>query len=188
MTDGWSRLVVDCCNSKNDIYSSKVHYMIMRGKPYLWVQEGDMHNMFPPRVALAGDIRLLNDDKVVTESLAESVVTEHETVDQASYAVSAILSNLSGLRYSTTVIGAATYASRLSCFEHFKKYPRCLRGWVVGFLMCEDGEGEVLRVACAFAHKALAACVAGEGKACRGRGMSDRVEGRGARAAIQGRG
>lgn len=45
MTDGWSRLVVDCCNSKDDIYSSKVHYMIMRGKPYLWVQEGDVHNM-----------------------------------------------------------------------------------------------------------------------------------------------
>ncbi|KAJ8458780.1 hypothetical protein OPV22_031706 [Ensete ventricosum] len=129
----------DAKGSKNDIYSSKVHYMIMRGKPYLWVQEGDMHNMntiideraslsvssiipgplmglirsvkkfpprvalagdirllnFPPRVALAGDIRLLNDDKVqvVTESLAESVVTEHETVDQASYAVSAILSS-----------------------------------------------------------------------------------------------
>ncbi|RWW34540.1 hypothetical protein BHE74_00008496 [Ensete ventricosum] len=110
MTDGWSRLVVDCCNSKNDIYSSKVHYMIMRGKPYLWVQEGDMHNMFPPRVALAGDIRLLNDDKVVTESLAESVVTEHETVDQASYAVSAILiipiANLFGCRSCTHVDGS----------------------------------------------------------------------------------
>ncbi|CAL9165684.1 unnamed protein product [Musa hybrid cultivar] len=114
----------DAKGSKDDIYSSKVHYMIMRGKPYLWVQEGDIHNMnaiiderasvsvssiipgplmgllrsvkkFPARVALAGDIRLLKDDKVqvVTESLAESVVSEHETVDQASYAVSAILSS-----------------------------------------------------------------------------------------------
>ncbi|THU46320.1 hypothetical protein C4D60_Mb09t03680 [Musa balbisiana] len=114
----------DAKGSKDDIYSSKVHYMIMRGKPYLWVQEGDIHNMnaiideraslsvssfipgplmgllrsvkkFPARVALAGDIRLLKDDKVqvVTESLAESVVSEYETVDQASYAVSAILSS-----------------------------------------------------------------------------------------------
>ncbi|CAL9134923.1 unnamed protein product [Musa textilis] len=114
----------DAKGSKDDIYSSKVHYMIMQGKPYLWVQEGDMHNMntiideraslsvssiipgplmgllrsvkkFPARVALAGDIRLLKDDKVqvVMESLAKSVVSEHETVDQASYAVSAILSS-----------------------------------------------------------------------------------------------
>lgn len=121
-----STIKADAKGSKDDIYSSKVHYMFKRGKPYIWIQEGDLHNMntiideraslsvsssipgplmgllrsvrkLPARIALAGDIRPLKDDKVqiVTESLAESVMSENETVSQASYAVSAILSSAS---------------------------------------------------------------------------------------------
>nr|XP_010920616.1 uncharacterized protein LOC105044429 [Elaeis guineensis] len=117
---------VDAKGSKDDIYSSKVHYMLKKGKPYIWIREGDLHNMniiideraslsvssiipgplmgllrsirkLPARVALAGDIRPLKDDKaqIVTESLAESVMSEYETVSQASYSVSAILSSAS---------------------------------------------------------------------------------------------
>ncbi|XP_008784522.2 uncharacterized protein LOC103703450 isoform X1 [Phoenix dactylifera] len=117
---------VDAKGSKDDIYSSKIHYMFKKGRPYIWIQEGDLHNMniiideraslsvssilpgplqgllqsirkLPARVALAGDIRPLKDDKaqIVTENLAESVMSEHETVSQASYSVSAILSSAS---------------------------------------------------------------------------------------------
>ncbi|XP_042419999.1 uncharacterized protein LOC122008350 [Zingiber officinale] len=113
----------DAKGSKQEIYTSKVHYISKRGKPYIWVQESDLHNMnaiideraslsvssiipgpltqllkslkkFPARVALTGDIKLIEDDKaqVVVESLAKSVVSEHETVDQSSYSVSSLLS------------------------------------------------------------------------------------------------
>lgn len=31
--------------SKNEIYTSRVHYMIHKGTPYLIVPENDMHNI-----------------------------------------------------------------------------------------------------------------------------------------------
>ncbi|WOL14893.1 hypothetical protein Cni_G23674 [Canna indica] len=128
MTANWqahlNTVKVDAKGSKEEIYTSKIHYMLKRGKPYIWVKENDMHNMnaiideraslsvssiipgpimsllrstgkFPARVALAGDISYLKDDKVqvVMESLAESVLSEHGTVNQSSYAVSSILSS-----------------------------------------------------------------------------------------------
>lgn len=30
--------------SKEDIYTSKVHYMLRRGRPYIWIPEGELHN------------------------------------------------------------------------------------------------------------------------------------------------
>lgn len=83
----------DAHGSKSDIHSSKVHYMFKKGKPYLWIQEGDLHNVntiidergslsvntvlpgplmgllkslkkLPARVALAGDVIPLRDTKV----------------------------------------------------------------------------------------------------------------------------
>ncbi|RVW49225.1 hypothetical protein CK203_073275 [Vitis vinifera] len=35
----------DAKGSKADIYSSKVNYMVKRGKPYIWVPENDLHNV-----------------------------------------------------------------------------------------------------------------------------------------------
>ncbi|ONK76416.1 uncharacterized protein A4U43_C03F27580 [Asparagus officinalis] len=35
---------VDSKGSKSEIHTSKVHYIFKRGKPYLWVHEGDLHN------------------------------------------------------------------------------------------------------------------------------------------------
>lgn len=32
-------------NSKGDIHTSKVKYILRRGQPYLWVPENDLHNM-----------------------------------------------------------------------------------------------------------------------------------------------
>lgn len=116
----------DAKGSKSDIHTSKVHYVFKRGKPYLWVQDGDLHNTnviidergslsvnnvvpgplmgllksirkVPARVALAGDVIRLKDDKVetVTEGLRESLLSEYKKVSQASYAVSALLSSAS---------------------------------------------------------------------------------------------
>ncbi|ONK56827.1 uncharacterized protein A4U43_C10F13430 [Asparagus officinalis] len=35
---------VDSKGSKSEIHTSKVYYIFKRGKPYLWVYEGDLHN------------------------------------------------------------------------------------------------------------------------------------------------
>ncbi|XP_020242708.1 uncharacterized protein LOC109820924 [Asparagus officinalis] len=35
---------VDSKGSKSEIHTSNVHYIFKRGKPYLWVHEGDLHN------------------------------------------------------------------------------------------------------------------------------------------------
>ncbi|ONK67771.1 uncharacterized protein A4U43_C05F3600 [Asparagus officinalis] len=116
----------DSKGSKSEIHTSKVHYIFKRGKPYLWVHEGDLHNTniiidergslsvsnvvpgplmgllksirkLPARVALAGDVIPLKDDKVqmVTENLRESILSEYEKATQASYAVTALLSSAS---------------------------------------------------------------------------------------------
>ncbi|WCJ19587.1 hypothetical protein M5689_001872 [Euphorbia peplus] len=78
--------------SKDDIYSSKVKYIIKKGKPFIWVPDKDLHNVntiiderasmavaspfpgplanilksmkkLPARVALNGDVIALNDEK-----------------------------------------------------------------------------------------------------------------------------
>lgn len=83
----------DAKGSKADIYSSKVNYMVKRGKPYIWVPENDLHNVntiidergsfsvaspypgplanllrsmkkLPARVALTGDVVPLKEEKV----------------------------------------------------------------------------------------------------------------------------
>uniref|UniRef100_A0A1D1YLQ6 Putative ADP-ribosylation factor-binding protein C1F3.05 n=1 Tax=Anthurium amnicola TaxID=1678845 RepID=A0A1D1YLQ6_9ARAE len=83
----------DAKGSKEDIHSSRVKYLLRRGKPYLWVQEGDLHNVntvidergslsvstpvpgplmsllrsikkLPARVALTGDVIPLREGKV----------------------------------------------------------------------------------------------------------------------------
>ncbi|XP_056169492.1 uncharacterized protein LOC115682254 isoform X2 [Syzygium oleosum] len=87
-----STIKADSKGSKGDIHSSKVKYMVKRGKPYIWVPETDMHNVntvidergslavatpfpgplanllkslkkFPSRIALTGDVLPLKDQK-----------------------------------------------------------------------------------------------------------------------------
>lgn len=40
-------IVLNYCNreTKDEIYSSKVQFFLRNGIPYLWIKEGDMHNM-----------------------------------------------------------------------------------------------------------------------------------------------
>ncbi|KAJ0962371.1 hypothetical protein J5N97_030199 [Dioscorea zingiberensis] len=123
----------DAKGSKEDIYTSKVHYMFRKGKPYIWIPEGDLLLMqirlafpssnaiiderasmsvsstvpgpllnllrsirkLPPRVALAGDLIAMNEEKVhrVAESLRESILMEYNIASQASYTVSSVLSS-----------------------------------------------------------------------------------------------
>ncbi|KAK4279901.1 hypothetical protein QN277_011603 [Acacia crassicarpa] len=90
----------DVKGSKSGIYTSKVKYIIRRGKPYIWVSENDLHNVnamidergsfavttpfpgplagllkalerSPARVALVGDVVPLSEDKA--KSLAEKL-------------------------------------------------------------------------------------------------------------------
>ncbi|KAH7667840.1 FMN-binding split barrel-containing protein [Dioscorea alata] len=85
----------DSKGSKEDIYTSKVHYMLRRGRPYIWIPEGELHNTFSARVALTGDLIALKEEKVhrVAESLRESILMEYNLANQASYTVSALLSS-----------------------------------------------------------------------------------------------
>ncbi|GMH10701.1 hypothetical protein Nepgr_012542 [Nepenthes gracilis] len=82
----------DSQGSKQDIYASRVKYLIKKGKPYIWVPEKDLHNVntviderasfgvashfpgplanllrsmkqFPARVALTGEVMVLRDEK-----------------------------------------------------------------------------------------------------------------------------
>ncbi|RWR86055.1 hypothetical protein CKAN_01493700 [Cinnamomum micranthum f. kanehirae] len=87
----------DAKGSKEEIHSSRVNYLFKRGKPYIWIQEGDLHNVLPPRVALTGDVVPLRDEKVplAAESLRETILLERKAVSQASYSVSGILSSSS---------------------------------------------------------------------------------------------
>ncbi|RCV17252.1 hypothetical protein SEVIR_3G210100v4 [Setaria viridis] len=94
---GWeahlNTIKADAKGSKEEIYTSRVHYMIQKGTPYLIVPENDMHNInividergslavcspirgrvvsllkslqkMPPRVAMTGDVLRLKDSKV----------------------------------------------------------------------------------------------------------------------------
>ncbi|KAK3151198.1 hypothetical protein QOZ80_3AG0242930 [Eleusine coracana subsp. coracana] len=94
---GWeahlNTIKADAKGSKGEIYTSKVHYMIQKGTPYLIVPENHMHNIniiidergslavsspirgrvasllkslkkVPPRVAMTGDVLRMKDTKV----------------------------------------------------------------------------------------------------------------------------
>lgn len=112
----------DAKGSKGDIHTSKVNYIIRRGKPYLWVPEGDLHNVntiidergsfavtapfpgrlgallkslkkLPPRIALAGDVLPLTENKAksLAEKLKELIQSEQKATKDFSYTVSGVL-------------------------------------------------------------------------------------------------
>eukprot|EP00262_Sarcandra_glabra_P008354 TRINITY_DN21820_c0_g1_i1.p1 TRINITY_DN21820_c0_g1~~TRINITY_DN21820_c0_g1_i1.p1 ORF type:complete len:311 (+),score=43.06 TRINITY_DN21820_c0_g1_i1:104-1036(+) len=97
LTGNWqgqlNTVKADAKGSKEAIHSSMVKYLFKRGKPYIWIREGDLHNVnviidergslavvnsipgslvsllksikkLPPRVALTGDVVSLKDEKV----------------------------------------------------------------------------------------------------------------------------
>ncbi|XVE99552.1 hypothetical protein REPUB_Repub03eG0208800 [Reevesia pubescens] len=98
----------DAKGSKESIYTSKVKYILKRGKPYIWVPEHELHNVntiidergsfsvaspfpgligkllrslnkFPARVALTGDVVPLNDKKAqATAEILKEVMLSEE--------------------------------------------------------------------------------------------------------------
>ncbi|KAF4353359.1 hypothetical protein G4B88_018779 [Cannabis sativa] len=112
----------DAKGSKNDIYTSKVKYILRKGKPYIWVPEKELHNVnmiidergsfsvttpypgplasllrsikkLPARVALTGDVVPHKDEKSATESLREIIFSEQNAIREFSYTVSGVLSS-----------------------------------------------------------------------------------------------
>ncbi|XXG75146.1 hypothetical protein AAC387_Pa07g3723 [Persea americana] len=117
----------DAKGSKEEIHSSRVNYLFKRGKPYIWIQEGDLHNVntmidergslsvantlpgplmsllrsikkLPPRVALTGDVVPLRDEKVPLA--AESL---RETILSERKAVSQASYSVSGILSSSSI-------------------------------------------------------------------------------------
>ncbi|XP_015876978.1 uncharacterized protein LOC107413528 [Ziziphus jujuba] len=112
----------DAKGSKEDIYTSKVKYILKRGKPYIWVPEKDLHNVntiidergsfsvsnpfagalaalfrsiqrLPARVALTGDIVPHRDEKSAAEYLKEVILAEQKAISGSSYTVTGVLSS-----------------------------------------------------------------------------------------------
>ncbi|KAL6644753.1 hypothetical protein ACP70R_016361 [Stipagrostis hirtigluma subsp. patula] len=111
---GWeahlNTIKADAKGSKGEIYTSRVHYMVQKGTPYLIVPENDMHNIsdprsgcelaqvtqkLPSRVAMTGDVLRMKDTKVpiIADSLKKAILKEHKAACEASHGVSAILSS-----------------------------------------------------------------------------------------------
>ncbi|XP_057757054.1 uncharacterized protein LOC130976256 [Arachis stenosperma] len=114
----------DAKGSKSDIHTSKVKYIIKKGQPFLWVPQNDLHNVntiidergsfavstpfpgplgglfkslkkLPARVALAGDVLPLKEDKAksLAEKLQEVILSEQKSINEFSYTVSGVLSS-----------------------------------------------------------------------------------------------
>ncbi|XP_058099171.1 uncharacterized protein LOC131243681 isoform X2 [Magnolia sinica] len=113
--------------SREEIHSSRVKYLLKRGKPYIWIQEDDLHNVntildergslsvtnimpgplmsllrsikkLPARVALVGDVVPLKDEKV--KSAAEIL---RETILSERNAVSRASYSVSGILSSSSI-------------------------------------------------------------------------------------
>ncbi|XP_019451016.1 PREDICTED: uncharacterized protein LOC109353266 [Lupinus angustifolius] len=114
----------DAKGSKGDIHTSKIKYIIRRGQPYLWVPENDFHNVntiinergsfavtspypgpvggllksikkLPARVALAGDVIPLKEDKAksLAKKLQEVIISERKTINEFTHTASGVLTS-----------------------------------------------------------------------------------------------
>ncbi|XP_022892879.1 uncharacterized protein LOC111407548 isoform X2 [Olea europaea var. sylvestris] len=85
----------DAKGSKEEIYTSKVKYLLRKENPYIWVPEKDLHNVLPTRVALTGDVVLLKDNKakLAAECLRDTILSDQRAVEESSNSVSGILSS-----------------------------------------------------------------------------------------------
>uniref|UniRef100_A0A804LI17 DUF2470 domain-containing protein n=1 Tax=Zea mays TaxID=4577 RepID=A0A804LI17_MAIZE len=92
---GWeahlNTVKADNKGSKNEIYTSRVHYMIHKGTPYLIVPENDMHNI-NIIIDERGSLAVFSPIRGRVASLLKPS-KEHEAASKASYGVSAILSS-----------------------------------------------------------------------------------------------
>uniref|UniRef100_A0A7N2MGT0 Uncharacterized protein n=1 Tax=Quercus lobata TaxID=97700 RepID=A0A7N2MGT0_QUELO len=132
----------DAKGSKEDIYTSKVKYILKRGKPYIWVPEKDLHNVntiidergsfavtspfpgplasllrlakkIPARVALTGDVEPLKDGKA--QSAAESLR-------------GVILSEQKAISKCSYTVSGVLSSSDLSCTSRSESLKELLEG------------------------------------------------------------
>ncbi|OVA06248.1 hypothetical protein BVC80_8869g15 [Macleaya cordata] len=117
----------DAKGSKEDIHTSRIMYLLKKGKPYIWVPEDDLHNVntiidergslavanphpgplanvlrsirkLPTRVALTGDVVPLKDEKM--RLAAESL---RETIQSEQNAISEASYSVSGILSSSSI-------------------------------------------------------------------------------------
>ncbi|KAG2730235.1 hypothetical protein I3843_01G276700 [Carya illinoinensis] len=136
----------DAKGSKEDIYTSKVKYILRRGKPYIWVPEKDLHNVntiidergsfavsspipgplpsllgsmkkLPARVALTGDVEPLKDGKA--QSATESL---REVLLSEQKVISQCSYTVSGVLSSSNLSYASRSESLKKLLEGDEKY------------------------------------------------------------------
>ncbi|XP_059457761.1 uncharacterized protein LOC132187460 isoform X2 [Corylus avellana] len=136
----------DAKGSKGDIYTSKVKYILRRGKPYIWVPEDDFHNVntiidergsfavsspfpgplssllrsmkkLPARVALTGDVEPLKDGKA--QSATESL---REVILSEQKAMSECSYTVSGVLSSSNPSSTSRSESLKELLEGDEKY------------------------------------------------------------------
>ncbi|XP_062156510.1 uncharacterized protein LOC133864240 [Alnus glutinosa] len=136
----------DAKGSKGDVYTSKVKYILRRGKPYIWVPEKDLHNVntiidergsfavsspfpgplasllrsmkkLPARVALSGDVEPLKDGKA--QSAAESL---REVILSEQKAMNECSYTVSGVLSSSNLSSKSRSESLKELLEGDEKY------------------------------------------------------------------
>lgn len=136
----------DAKGSKEDVYTSKVKYILRRGKPYIWVPEKDLHNVntiidergsfavsspfpgplasllrsmkkLPARVALTGDVEPLKDGKA--QSAAETL---REVMLSEQKAMSECSYTVSGVLSSSNLSSTSRSESLKELLEGDEKY------------------------------------------------------------------
>ncbi|XP_024041270.1 uncharacterized protein LOC18045373 isoform X2 [Citrus clementina] len=96
----------DAEGSKESIYTSKVKYMLKKGKPFIWVPEKDMHNVntiidergsfavaSPTPGPLAKLLHSIKKARLAAECLKEVMLSEQQVIGESSYTVSGVLSS-----------------------------------------------------------------------------------------------
>ncbi|CAL1374479.1 unnamed protein product [Linum trigynum] len=153
----------DAKGSKEDIYTSKVKYIVKKGRPFIWVQDKDMHNMntiiderssfsvaspfpgplakllkltdkLPARIALTGDILPLREEKAqLTVENLKEIIEAEERV------VNDAAYTVSSILSCSDVITASRSDSLKELLDEHEKYH--IYKFIVSSCMYVDGNG-----------------------------------------------
>ncbi|KAF5733820.1 hypothetical protein HS088_TW16G00261 [Tripterygium wilfordii] len=136
----------DAKGSKEDIYTSKVKYILKKGRPYIWVPEKELHNvntvidergsfavaspfpgplanllksmkMLPARIALTGDVVCLKEDKA--KLATESL---NNIIQSEQSAISESSFTVSGVLRSSNLISTSRSESLKELLNEDEKY------------------------------------------------------------------
>ncbi|XP_050210888.1 uncharacterized protein LOC126661137 [Mercurialis annua] len=154
----------DAKGSKQDIYTSKVKYILKKGRPYIWVPEKDLHNVntfidergslavtspfpgtlanllrsmkkFPARIALTGDVIPLKEEK--TQLATESV---REVILSEQRMMKEFSYTVSGVLSSSNLITTSRSENLKEIMDGDQRY--CVYRFNVSSWMFIDGQGQ----------------------------------------------